>query len=129
MVTSIAGVQHRRSSRRGFITDFGTDASLREELALGQDMHYDAFVDTIGHAERLQYRMIKATADYLTARNVDIRDFIGRSETTINNNQQNIFTEFKAGAVTFGNNSPATNASNSQPGSGPHTGGPTARSN
>ncbi len=128
LVTSMAGMRHRRTSRRGFITDFGTDASLREQLALGQHMHYNAFFDTIGHAERLQYRLIKATADYLTARDVDIRDFTGRSETIITHNQQNIFTEFKAGAVTFGNNSPATSSTNTQAGSGPNTGGPTTRS-
>lgn len=128
LVTSIAGMQHRRTSRRGFITDFGTDASLREQLAVGQHMHYNAFFDTMGHAERLQYRLIKATADYLTARDVDIRDFTGRSETIITHNQQNIFTDFKAGAVTFGNNSSATNSTNSQPGNGSNNSGPTTRS-
>ncbi len=119
---SVTTSRDRRTLHRGGLSDFGADVSLREELALGQRMHYNAFVDTMDHAERLQYRLVRAVADHLEACGVDIRDFTGKSETIINNNQQNIFNDLKAGAMTFGNNSPASGSVHNQP--VPGAGGP-----
>jgi hypothetical protein len=117
---SITRLRHKRETARGHTCDFGADTSLREDLALGQRIHYNALVDTMGHAERLQYRLIKAFADHLEACNVDIRDLIGKSETIITTNQQNIFNNLKAGAVTFGDNSPASGSVNHpRPAGGP----------
>ncbi|HEX5997302.1 MAG TPA: hypothetical protein VFY84_19350 [Jiangellales bacterium] len=103
-----AGRRHRRRLHRGRPFDFGAAESLREHLAMGQSLHYNALVDQMGHADRLQHRLIVAVAEYLDECGIDSRDFTGQSQTIIYQNQQNVFKEFKASAVTFGTSSAAT---------------------
>lgn len=99
----------RQPTGAGF--DYGADTSLREHMALGQRMHYNAFVDTFDHLGRLQVRLTKAFAEYLLSCGIDGQDFVQKSATIINN-IENVFNNMVAGAVTFGDNSPANGTVN-----------------
>lgn len=100
--------RHRHQIRRGVGFDFGAETSLREHLSLGQVIHYNAMDDTMGHVHRLQYRLVHAFSQYLTSRGIETYELAKESITIINNNQQNVFNDLKAGAITFGTNSPAS---------------------
>jgi hypothetical protein len=115
VIRTATGRRHRRHTTHGGPFEFGADTSLRERLALGQRMHYNAFDDTLGHLRRLQHRLTKAFADYLTSHNIDLQGFIEESATIIQNVQQNIFNNLNAGAMTFGSHSPATAPPPGQP--------------
>ncbi len=102
--------RHLRSLRRGTPADFGADISLREFVALGQKMHYNAFVDMMGHVSRLQYRLVRTVADYLDSLSIDTAEFVGKSESIINNRIEAVFNNLTAGSLTFGNGNVAVGA-------------------
>ncbi|MEV4416703.1 hypothetical protein [Catellatospora sp. NPDC049609] len=87
--------------------DFGAEHSLREYLALDQKMHHNAFVDIMAQSDRLQKRLVMALETYLRECNVNVAGFRAAAVTIINNRQQNVITNLQAGAVTFGDHSPA----------------------
>ncbi|MBB5873455.1 hypothetical protein F4553_006889 [Allocatelliglobosispora scoriae] len=100
---AVAGwVEGRTVARDEF--DFGAETSLREFLAMNQRLHYNALIDMMAQAERLQHRLVHEVDAYLRSCGIDTLDFTSRSITLITNN----FNDLQAGAVTFGNNSPAT---------------------
>ena len=103
---------HWHGRKLGRRRDFGANLSLREHLALGQKLHYYAFVDVLGHMSRLQHLLVRAFAEYLTQRGIDIQDLVRSTATIINNNQQNIFHNLTTGAMTFGDGSTATGTVN-----------------
>lgn len=108
VVRSVTSWHHQRFTGRGGAFEFGAVTSLREHLAMGQRMHYNAFEDALNHLRRLQHRLMKAFAEYLKSRDIDLAGFSEESAKTIQNVQQYIFNNLNAGAMTFGDNSPAT---------------------
>lgn len=103
--------RHQVDRMHGVPFDFGADISFRERLALGQRMHYNAFIDALAHMQRLQYRLANSMAEYLKSCGIEPQDFVERSMVVVNN----IFNDLKAGAITFGANSTATGTVSSQP--------------
>src|SRR5262249_54536905 len=87
--------------RQKGVHDFGGEFSLREQLAFGQNLHYNALVDTLGHAARLQSTIIAAFADFLEARGMHVQDIVDQSEAIIGEVNREIISDLRAGAVTI----------------------------
>ena len=63
--------RHRRRIRRNPLYDFGAMQSLRERLAVGENLHSNAWDDTIKHCSVLQVEIVRALAEYLENRDID----------------------------------------------------------
>jgi hypothetical protein len=64
-------LRHRRDIRGNLLYDFGAVQSLREQLAVGEQMHLNAWEDTIRNCAVIQVELLRALADFLEEHRID----------------------------------------------------------